>query len=163
VIARSPLRTIAASLLSVIFRPHRVSPPFEEKSDGICITNGLCNLSKLSVWWLRLGIAIARIKPGHPQQNGRHKRMHLTLKKEATRTAGMNSLQQQARFYDFIHKARDVATGLIGVRSLESVVLLTGDRGFESISLQRGVKCEPDRPLRRVAGTRIRQSGTFAV
>ncbi len=47
--------------------------------------NGLFNLSKLSVWWLRLGIAIERIKPGHPQQNGRHERMHLTLKKEATR------------------------------------------------------------------------------
>ena len=47
--------------------------------------NGLSNLSKLSVWWLRLGIAIERIKPGHPQQNGRHERLHLTLKKEATR------------------------------------------------------------------------------
>jgi len=47
--------------------------------------NGLYNLSRLSVWWLRLGIGIERIKPGHPQQNGRHERMHLTLKKEATR------------------------------------------------------------------------------
>src|SRR5215211_4654451 len=46
--------------------------------------NALFNLSKLSVWWLRLGITIERIKPGHPQQNGRHERMHLTLKKEAT-------------------------------------------------------------------------------
>src|SRR5690348_9343874 len=56
--------------------------------------NALFNLSKLSVWWLRLGIAIERIKPGHPQQNGRHERMHLTLKQEATRPPGMNSLQQ---------------------------------------------------------------------
>jgi transposase InsO family protein len=64
--------------------------------------NGLFNLSKLSVWWLRLGIAIERIKPGHPQQNGRHERMHLTLKKEATRPPGQNSLQQQARFDAFI-------------------------------------------------------------
>lgn len=64
--------------------------------------NGLYNLSKLSVWWLRLGIAIERIKPGHPKQNGRHERMHLTLKKEATRPAGMNILQQQARFDAFI-------------------------------------------------------------
>lgn len=63
--------------------------------------NGLFNLSKLSVWWLRLGIAIERIKPGHPQQNGRHERMHLTLKKEATRPPGVNSLQQQARFDEF--------------------------------------------------------------
>ena len=66
--------------------------------------NGLFNLSKLSVWWLRLGITIERIKPGNPQQNGRHERMHLTLKKEATRPAGMNSLQQQGRFDDFVHE-----------------------------------------------------------
>ena len=64
--------------------------------------NALFNLSKLSVWWLRLGIAIERIKPGNPQQNGRHERMHLTLKKEATRPPGMNSLQQQARFDEFV-------------------------------------------------------------
>ena len=64
--------------------------------------NGLYNLSKLSVWWLRLGITIERIKPGHPQQNGRHERMHLTLKTETTRPARFNSLQQQARFDDFL-------------------------------------------------------------
>jgi hypothetical protein len=64
--------------------------------------NGLFNLSKLSVWWLRLGVAIERIKPGHPQENGRHERMHLTLKKEATRPPGMNSLQQQAKFDEFV-------------------------------------------------------------
>jgi transposase InsO family protein len=43
--------------------------------------NALFGLSRLAVWWLRLGINIQRIKPGHPQQNGRHERMHLTLKK----------------------------------------------------------------------------------
>src|SRR6266705_3701473 len=63
--------------------------------------NALFGLSKLSVWWLRLGISIERIKPGRPQQNGRHERMHLTLKQEATRPPGMNSLQQQARFDAF--------------------------------------------------------------
>jgi transposase InsO family protein len=66
--------------------------------------NGLFNLSRLSVWWLRLGITIERIKPGHPQQNGRHERMHLTLKKEATRPAGQNMLQQQAKFDDFLEE-----------------------------------------------------------
>jgi transposase InsO family protein len=66
--------------------------------------NALFNLSKLSVWWLRLGIAIERIKPGHPQQNGRHERMHLILKKEATRPPGLNSLQQQDRFDSFLHE-----------------------------------------------------------
>jgi len=66
--------------------------------------NSLFHLSKLSVWWLRLGIQIERIKPGHPQQNGRHERMHLTLKKEATRPPGMNSLQQQAKFDAFVRE-----------------------------------------------------------
>jgi len=64
--------------------------------------NGLYNLSKLSVFWLRLGIAIERIRPGNPQQNGRHERMHRTLKAETARPPGMNALQQQARFDDFV-------------------------------------------------------------
>ncbi len=64
--------------------------------------HALFGLSKLSVWWLRLGIHIERIKPGHPEQNGRHERMHLTLKKEATKPAAQNFLQQQARFDEFI-------------------------------------------------------------
>jgi len=62
----------------------------------------LFGLSKLSVWWLRLGIDIERIRPGNPQENGRHERMHLTLKKEATKPAARNFLQQQARFDDFV-------------------------------------------------------------
>jgi hypothetical protein len=66
--------------------------------------NALFNLSKLAVWWLRLGVQIERIKPGHPQQNGRHERMHRTLKQETTRPPGQNSLQQQARFDDFVHE-----------------------------------------------------------
>lgn len=64
--------------------------------------HALFGLSRLSVWWLRLEIGIERIKPGNPQQNGRHERMHLTLKKEATKPASFNFLQQQARFDDFI-------------------------------------------------------------
>jgi putative transposase len=64
--------------------------------------NALFNLSKLPVWWLRLGIAIERIKPGNPQQNGRHERMHLTLKLETTKPAARNFLQQQAKFDDFV-------------------------------------------------------------
>jgi transposase InsO family protein len=80
--------------------------------------NGLYNLSKLSVFWLRLGIAIERIKPGNPQQNGRHERMHRTLKQETARPPGMNALQQQDRFDAFVsefneerpHEALDMRT-----------------------------------------------------
>jgi len=52
--------------------------------------NALFELSRLSGWWRGLGIEIERIKPGHPQQNRRHERMHLTLKLETTRPAAQN-------------------------------------------------------------------------
>ena len=80
--------------------------------------HALYGLSKLSVWWLRLGIHLERITPGHPQQNGRHERMHLTLKTEATKPAAANALQQQGRFDTFVrryneerpHQALDMKT-----------------------------------------------------
>jgi putative transposase len=65
-------------------------------------SHALFGLSKLSVWWLRLGIQLERIRPGNPQQNGRHERMHLTLKQEATKPAARNLLQQQGKFDQFI-------------------------------------------------------------
>jgi putative transposase len=66
--------------------------------------NALYGFSSLSVWWLRLGISIERIKPGNPQQNGRHERMHLTLKQAATKPPAKTLLQQQDKFEDFIHE-----------------------------------------------------------
>ena len=69
-----------------------------------CSANALFGLSKLSVWWLRLRITIERIKPGNPQQNGRHERMHLTLKKEATKPPAFNFLQQQEKFDSFMEE-----------------------------------------------------------
>ena len=76
----------------------------------------LYRLSKLAVWWLRLGIRLERIEPGKPQQNGRHERMHLTLKTEATKPASANVLQQQARFDAFVarfnHERPHQALGL---------------------------------------------------
>ena len=82
----------------------------EAMTDAIRSDNGvpfssphaIHGLSKLSVHWLRLGIAIERIKPGNPQQNGRHERMHRTLKQCCARLAGMNMLQQQEMFERFM-------------------------------------------------------------
>jgi transposase InsO family protein len=47
-------------------------------------STGLGGLSALSVWWMKLGITPERIEPGQPQQNGRHERMHKTLKAECS-------------------------------------------------------------------------------
>jgi transposase InsO family protein len=96
---------LAITAFTQLFREHGL-PGAIRSDNGVPLAspNALFNLSKLSVWWLRLGIAIERIKPGHPQQNGRHERMHLTLKREATRPPGMNPLQPQARFDAFHHE-----------------------------------------------------------
>jgi putative transposase len=64
--------------------------------------NSLWGLTRLSTWWIRLGIKIERIKPGNPQQNGRHERMHRTLKLEATKPPSSNLLQQQETFFSFV-------------------------------------------------------------
>ena len=69
--------------------------------------NALYGLTRLSVWWLRLGIGLERIKPRHPEQNGRHERMHLTLKREATKPASPNLRQQQAPFDAFLTRYND--------------------------------------------------------
>ena len=55
-------------------------------------------------WDSSCGIHLERIAPGHPQQNGRHERMHRTLKKEATKPAAPNTLQQQSRFDAFLEE-----------------------------------------------------------
>lgn len=60
---------------------------------------GLCGLSRLSVWWIKLGIQPLRIERGHPEQNGRHERMHSTLKAETTRPPG-GSMRAQQRTFD---------------------------------------------------------------
>lgn len=102
--------------------------------------NGLFNLSKLSVWWLRLGIGIERIKPGHPQQNGRHERMHLTLKKEATRPAGSNVFQQQAKFDDFVEEFNNERPHEALEMRYPSEVYVPSTRPYEGLS-------EPDYPF----------------
>jgi putative transposase len=58
-------------------------------------------LSLLSVWWMRLGIQVERIEPGQPQQNGRHERMHRTLKEEVRPGVSKNLLAQQEQLDRF--------------------------------------------------------------
>lgn len=61
-------------------------------------------LSRLSVWWIRLGIRPERIMPGRPDQNGRHERMHLTLKAETARPPRSSFGAQQRAFDAFRHE-----------------------------------------------------------
>ena len=64
-------------------------------------TTAIGRLSRLSIWWIRLGIYPELIEPGHPEQNGRHERMHKTLKQETTRPPAATMRGQQRRFNRF--------------------------------------------------------------
>lgn len=70
-------------------------------------TTALGRLSTLSVWWIRLGIYPELIEPAHPEQNGRHERMHRTLKAETTRPPCGNLNAQQVRFNRFLREYND--------------------------------------------------------
>lgn len=64
-------------------------------------SNAIARLSKLSVWWVTLGIIPEFIEPGKPQQNPRHERMHRDLKRETTLPPRANLRAQQQRFNEF--------------------------------------------------------------
>ena len=67
-------------------------PPFSSVALG--------GLSRLSVWWIKLGILPERIRPGHPEDNGRHERMHRTLK-DATASPPQSSFRVQQKTFDW--------------------------------------------------------------
>ena len=89
------------SVFEAIFREYGLpeairsdnGPPFASKAPG--------GLTRLSMWWLRLGIRHERIEPGCPEQNGRHERMHQTLKQETANPPRANLRRQQEAFAEF--------------------------------------------------------------
>lgn len=101
----STREAMAMTVFERLFREYGL--PQRIRSDNgvpFASAHALHGLSRLAVWWLRLGIEIERIKPGNPQQNGRHERMHRTLKQATTRPPAINMLQQQDKFENFIRE-----------------------------------------------------------
>ncbi len=91
----------AKPLFTRLFQEYGL-PEFIRTDNGVPFaTNTLARLSRLSAWWVRLGILPQLIEPGRPQQNGRHERMHKTLKHEATRPPAHAMSSQQRRFDQF--------------------------------------------------------------
>lgn len=89
-------------------------------------------ISKLSLWWMRLGIQHERISAGQPQQNGRHERMHRTLKETVCSPPGRSRRAQQQRFESFVRT-------------------FNHDRPHEALgmSVPADVYCPSNRPLPR--------------
>lgn len=87
-----------------LFRRHGLPKAIRSDNGAPFASRGLAGLTKLSAYWMLLGIRLERIRPAHPEENGRHERMHRTLKFEAAKPARANLLQQQERFDAFVEE-----------------------------------------------------------
>ena len=89
--------------LQLVFAEFGLPDAIRSDNGSPFASTGLAGLSRLSAWWFKLGIRHERIEPGKPQQNGRHERMHLTLKQE-TAAPPRSSLKAQQRAFDRFRK-----------------------------------------------------------
>lgn len=106
VIGTTALSSTATLPVQIAFTRHfeEFGLPLVIRSDNgvpFASPRSIGRLSKLSVWWIKLGIRPERIEPAHPEQNGKHERMHKTLKAEATRPPSRSLTEQQVRFDRF--------------------------------------------------------------
>ena len=89
------------AILEAAFREYGLPEAMRTDNGAPFASCALSGLSRLSIWWWKLGIVAERIAPGHPEQNGRHERMHRTLKQETAQPAAANRRAQQQRFDQF--------------------------------------------------------------
>src|SRR5205085_182899 len=87
--------------LERVFREHGLPAAIRTDNGSPFASTGIARLTRLGVWLLKLGIRRELIQPGRPGQNGRHERMHRTLKAEATQPPAANLRGQQATFDEF--------------------------------------------------------------
>jgi putative transposase len=70
------------AIFEAAFREYGMPEAIRTDNGAPFASRAVAGLSRLSVWWMKLGIVPERIEAGHPEQNGRHERMHRTLKQE---------------------------------------------------------------------------------
>ena len=83
------------AIFEAVFREHGMPEAIRTDNGTPFASRALAGLSRLAVWWMKLGIVPERIEAGHPEQNGRHERMHRTLKQEVTQPVAANRREQQ--------------------------------------------------------------------
>ena len=82
-------------IFEAAFREYGMPEAVRTDNGAPFASRAVAGLSRLAVWWMKLGIKPERIEAGHPEQNGRHERMHRTLKQETAEPAAGNRREQQ--------------------------------------------------------------------
>ncbi len=96
-----PTRIASKAVFQAAFQEFGLPMAIRTDNGAPFASTGLGGLSRLSVWWLQLGIVPERIRPGHPEENGRHERMHRTLKQATASPPYANPNAQQQAFDRF--------------------------------------------------------------
>lgn len=96
-----PTSAATRRALERVFRDYGLPAVLRSDNGAPFAGTGLARLSRLAVWWIRLGIRPELIEPASPQQNGRHERMHRTLKAETAMPAAASRTAQARRFDRF--------------------------------------------------------------
>jgi transposase InsO family protein len=89
------------AIFAAAFREYGMPHAIRTDNGAPFASRAIAGISRLSVYWMKLGIKPERIKPGHPEQNGRHERMHRTLKAETAKPPAANGRAQQRAFDRF--------------------------------------------------------------
>lgn len=106
-VKRTDAETVQGQLTS-LFKEYGLPDAMRSDNGVPFATVGLGGLSRLSVWLIRLGILPERIRPGHPEENGRHERMHRTLKQATAKPPQANARVQQEAFDRFRDEFNEV-------------------------------------------------------
>jgi transposase InsO family protein len=89
------------AIFEAAFREYGLPEAIRTDNGAPFASRAIAGLSRLGLWWMKLGIVPERLQPAHPEQNGRHERMHLTLQQETMSPMAANRRAQQRRFDQF--------------------------------------------------------------
>lgn len=89
------------AIFEAAFREYGLPQAIRTDNGAPFASTAIAGLSRLAVWWIKLGIVPERIEAGHPEQNGRHERMHRTLKQEVAMPPAQDRRAQQRALADF--------------------------------------------------------------
>jgi putative transposase len=145
-------------VLEAAFREYGLPERIRTDNGAPFGSNGESGLTRLSVWFIKLGIVPEHIEPGKPQQNGRHERLHRTLKQEAASPPASSRRAQQERFDQFRRVYNQERPHEALGQQTPSMYYRPSDRSYPG--RLRGVEYPADWQVRRVSpGGQIRWSG----
>ena len=149
------------AIFEAAFREHGMPEAIRTDNGAPFASMALAGLSRLAVWWMKLGIVPERIEAGHPEQNGRHERMHRTLKQETATPAAKNRRAQQRALDRFREEFNHVRPHEALEMETPAAVYAASSRRFPAklpeVSIRTRCGCSPCSTKDISAGRKIRK------